>query len=311
MNAHRFAALAAILPLIGMPAADAAPAGSAQAADQKSDQDDEVDTENLFGFSEGAETGQKGEQEVLSDTIVRFSKRRAGPGPSRYISANTRVTYQYDPTDRFSLEFSLFADARRVRNVVEAPDKSYATFDGASLELKYQFAKASKDQPLGLSVELRPSYLRLQAVEGRGADLFECETLLEADYRLVPDTLWYGTNVSYDPTLGRLRGSGENDRSSNVLWSNALTARAGEDTFVGAEVRYLRAYDGVALDRFEGQAVTLGPALYHRFPNKAYVTLAYAGQIWGRDRDPDQARRALDLTHFERHAVRVKFGLEF
>jgi hypothetical protein len=41
------------------------------------------------------------------------------------------------------------------------------------------------------------------------------------------------------------------------------------------------------------------------------VTLAYAGQVAGRDRTEGQTRRPLDLSHFERHAVRVKLGVEF
>ncbi len=45
------------------------------------DGEDKVDSENLFGFTEGSDVGRKGEQEVILDTIVRLSKRRAGPGP--------------------------------------------------------------------------------------------------------------------------------------------------------------------------------------------------------------------------------------
>lgn len=275
------------------------------------DQKDEVDTENLFGFTEGSETGKKGEQEILSDTIVRFSKRRDGPGGSGYSVVNTRIAYQYDPTDQSSIELSLFGDARRVRNIADLADKSFGTFDGVSLELKYQFVKPKDDQRFGFAIELRPSYFRVLPIEGQGSDIVEMETVAEFDYQIVPDRLWYGGNVSFDPSVGRLRGSGEVDRSSTFLWSNALAGRVGKDTFLGSEVRYLRAYDGAFLNRFEGHAVTLGPTLYHKFSEKAYVTLAYAAQVAGHDRDPTYAARAFDLAHFERHAVRVKLGYEF
>ncbi|AWN43388.1 hypothetical protein [Methylobacterium durans] len=276
-----------------------------------SDAQDEVDTENLFGFTEGSETGKRGEQEILLDSIGRFSKRRADTGPSRYRVSNTKLSYQFDPTDNFSIDLGIFADARSVRNIADLPDKSYGTFDGASAEFKYRFLKASNDNPLGLAVELRPRYARILPVEGQGADIFDMESLLQLDVQLVPDKVWYGSNLSFEPSVGRLRSTREVDRSSTFLWSHAVVARVTQDTFVGPELRYLRAYDGAFLNRFEGHAVFLGPALDHRFGEKAFLTLAHSTQIAGHDRDPSYTRRAFDLTHFERHAVRVKLGLEF
>jgi hypothetical protein len=87
--------------------------------------------------------------------------------------------------------------------------------------------------------------------------------------------------------------------------------RVGQDTFIGPEVRYLRAYDGAFLNCFEGHAVFVGPALYHRFSDKAFLTLAYTTQVAGHNRDPEDAGRTFELRQFERHAVRVKFGVEF
>ncbi|WP_232629293.1 hypothetical protein [Methylobacterium sp. Leaf118] len=324
--------LLAVLVLSATPVGAAGPASDAgQRAGQKDEQggghggeqgdkttgertegaDDEVDTENLFGFTEGAEAGKRGEQEVLTDTTIRAGKRRAGPGRSGFSAANTRLTYQYDPADGFSIETSVFADLRRVRAVEGLPDKDYGTFDGASLELKYQFLHGSNAQPLGLALEIRPSYRRVLATEGRGADLFDMESVIEADVRLVPDRLWYGTNLSIDPSDGRLRGRGAAERSSLLLWSHALAARVAEDTFVGPELRYSRTYDGLFLNRFRGRALTLGPTLYRTLPRGAYLILAYAAQIAGHDRELADPRRAFDLRHYERHAVRVKFGVEF
>ncbi|MER2267138.1 hypothetical protein [Methylobacterium oxalidis] len=280
--------------------------------DQKtSDSDDEVDTENLFGFTEGSNTGKRGEQELLLDSVGRLSKRRADTGPSSYRVSNTKLSYQFDPVENLSLELGVFADARSVRNIADLSDKSYGTFDGASAEIKYRFLKPSDDNPLGLGVELRPRYARVLPVEGQGADIFDMESVLQLDVKLVPDKVWYGSNVSFEPTMGRLRGTREVDRSSTFLWSHAVVGQVAENTFLGPALRYLRAYDGAVLNRFEGHAVFLGPALYHRVGEKAFVTLAYAMQVAGHDRDPSYARRAFDLTHFERHAVRVKLGLEF
>ncbi|TGE00581.1 hypothetical protein [Methylobacterium nonmethylotrophicum] len=274
-------------------------------------EESDVDTENLFGFTEGSSTGRKGEQEILLDTVGRAGKNRGATGPRRYGVASTKLSYQFDPTEALSIEFGLFGDARRVRGAADLPDKDNGSFDGAGIELKYQFLKGSDDQPLGLAVELRPRFARVLPVEGRGANIFDMESVLQLDLRLVPDKVWYGMNVSYEPTVGTLRGSRDTDRSSTFLWSNAVAVRIDADTFVGPELRYLRSHDGAFLNRYEGRALTLGPLLYRRLSDKAFVTLAYAGQIAGRDRTEGQTRRPLDLTHFERHAVRVKLGVEF
>ncbi|MBY0296278.1 MAG: hypothetical protein K2X71_09610 [Methylobacterium sp.] len=276
------------------------------------DQQEQVDTEHLFGFSEGAETGRKGEQEVVLDTVTRIGKRRAGPGPSTYRVLDTKLGYQFDPTDGFSIELGAFGDLRRVRTIADLDDKAFGTFDGVSVELKYQFLHASAEQPVGLALELRPRFARVLPVEGNGANVFDMESVLQLDVQVVPGRLWYGANVSFEPAAGRRRGSGgAGFRSSTFLVSQSLVGRIAENTFLGPEIRYLRGYDGTFLNRLESVALTLGPALHHRFTEKTWLTLAYAGQVWGRDTDRAYARRALGLSQFERHALRVKVGVEF
>ena len=276
-----------------------------------SDKKKDVDTEHLFGFTEGTDAGEKGEQEVLIDTVTRFSKRRDGLGPSHYRVLDTRFAYQFNPIDKFSIELSAFGTLHQVRNIAELDDKSFGTFDGVSVELKYQFLKGSAEQPLGLAIELRPRFTRVLPVEGNGADIFDMESLLQLDVQVVPDKIWYGSNISFEPAAGRQRGSGQGYRSSAFLWSNVVVGQIAEGTFLGPEMRYLRGYDGTFLDRLESEALFIGPALHHRFTEKTWLTLAYATQIWGRDTDPSYARRAFGLNQYERHNLRVKFGMEF
>ncbi len=159
----------------------------------------DVDTEHLFGFTEGSDAGEKGEQEVVVDTITRLGKRLSGAGGGHYRVLDTKLGYQFDPVDRLSIEFGAFGTFRQVRNILDLDDKSYGTFDGVSVEVKYQFLKGDKDQPLGLALELRPRFARVLPIEGNGADIFDMETVLQLDLQLVPDKLWYGSNISFEP----------------------------------------------------------------------------------------------------------------
>ncbi|WP_245296429.1 hypothetical protein [Methylorubrum extorquens] len=204
------------------------PGGSAD-KDQKAEKSDkkDVDTEHLFGFTEGADAGEKGEQEVVIDTVTRVSKRRDGPGPSTYRVLDTRFAYQFNPIDKLSIEFSAFGTLRRQRNIVDLDDKSYGTFDGVSMEVKYQFLKGTKKQPLGLALEVRPRFTRILPVEGNGANIFDLESLLQLDVQVVPDKLWYGSNISFEPAAGRQRGGGPGDLTG-WLWTG-LIERISQD----------------------------------------------------------------------------------
>ncbi|QIJ78101.1 hypothetical protein GU700_00345 [Methylobacterium sp. NI91] len=278
---------------------------------KKDGEPDKVDTENLFGFTEGTDVGKKGEQEILVDTIGRFSKRRDGPGRSGYGAAQPIVSYQYDLTDNFSIEPGLWFDARDSRNVAGVSDKSFGTFNGGSLELKYQFFKRTDEQPFSVALQAEPQYARITPIEGQGADVFSVETRLIADARLVPDRLWAGINLIYDPQVSRLKGSGEVDRSSTLSVSGTLMTKVADNLFLGPEARYMRAYDGVFLNRFDGHAVFVGPVLHYQVMEKGFLTLAYSTQVFGHDRDPDFSDRAFNLNQFSRHNLRVRFDIEF
>jgi hypothetical protein len=77
---------------------------------------------------------------------------------------------------------------------------------------------------------------------------------------------------------------------------------------LGAEARYLRAYQNLALEKFAGQALFLGPTLYARLSKRVWVIAAWSPQIAGH---AAHAPGALDLTNFERHQAKVQFGIEF
>ncbi|MDN3589645.1 hypothetical protein [Methylobacterium adhaesivum] len=285
--------------------------GTAEVGAREGDAPDKVDTENLFGFTEGTDTGKKGEQEVVVDAIGRFSKRRSGPGSSGYGATEPIISYQIDPTDNFSIEPGLQFDARDTRTIAGVPDKRFGTFNGGSLELKYQFLKRTDSHPFGIALQAEPQYSRVTPIEGQGADVFSMDTRLMVDARLIPDRLWVGANLIYDPSVARLKGSGETDRSSTLSLSGTLMARITETVFLGPELRAMRAYDGSFLNRFLGHAVFLGPVLHYQVSEKGFLTLAYAAQVIGHDRAPEFSDRAFNLSQFARHNLRVRFGVEF
>ena len=84
--------------------------------------------------------------------------------------------------------------------------------------------------------------------------------------------------------------------------------RLGPNILFGGEARYLRKYEGIGLDEFEGQALFIGPTAYFQLSERSRLTAAQSVQAWGR---PAGSNAALDLVNFERHQARLVFGVNF
>jgi hypothetical protein len=66
--------------------------------------------------------------------------------------------------------------------------------------------------------------------------------------------------------------------------------------------------NGFWLNKFEGDALYVGPQIYVRLTDKLFVTGSYSTQVAGHSIvDP----RPLDLVNFSRETARIQFGGEF
>jgi hypothetical protein len=79
--------------------------------------------------------------------------------------------------------------------------------------------------------------------------------------------------------------------------------------FVGAEVWYLRHYDGIWFNNFTGDAVFVGPTLYVQLNPKAFFTAAWNTQISGHDVAIPGS--TLNLSEFSRQRGKLKLAVEF
>lgn len=275
----------------------------------------EVSSENIFGFTDGTDTNALGEREISTGIDGRFGKRvlmpasGAPPGSGPYRVLAPRLGFQYGVTEDFSVETTVFGDIRHIRHVPDIDDNSKSRFDGASLQLKYRLLERTRDNRFGLSVSFEPRYARISDQEGRRQDTFNGETRLLFDMRVIDGLLWYGANLAYEPQVGRFKDTKLFERQSAFSASQALTARVLDNSYLGVEMRYSQAYDGLAAKTFRGQALFAGPTLYHQFSKNIYMAAAYQVQVWGREKDEPGTK--LDLNNFERHYARFKLGVQF
>ena len=153
-----------------------------------------------------------------------------------------------------------------------------------------------------------PHWARIDEVSGALAQKFAVEFTVAADRELIKDTLFGAVNFIYEPEWVRIHATGEQERSSTIGASLALMAKVMPSVFLGGEVRYLRAYEGVALNAFAGEALFAGPSVFVNVNERLSLIAVWSTQIAGRPAGTDAA---LDLDNFERHRVKLKAVVSF
>jgi hypothetical protein len=103
-------------------------------------------------------------------------------------------------------------------------------------------------------------------------------------------------------------GSGWEKESTGGV-SGALSYRIVPAVFIGAEVWYLRHYEGTWFNTFTGDALFVGPTLYVQLGRKAFMTAAWNVQVEGHEVENPSA--SLNLSEFSRQRAKLKFAVEF
>src|SRR5262249_27715969 len=110
------------------------------------------------------------------------------------------------------------------------------------------------------------------------------------------------------PKLRTLASDGIWLRQAAIGVATALMGQDCPGLFVGTEARYLRCYEGLGLDKFEGHGFFVGPTIYAKLSERSWILFAWNVQIAGRSVDDPVP---FDLKNFERHQATFKFGLTF
>jgi hypothetical protein len=296
-----------------------------------------IETEDLFGFTAGSDTAEAGSKGLAFETVATLGKRAGS-----YRALGQKLEFGFGAVENLSLAFSLLGDYHRVRNVPGLDDIGgrYA-FNGFGGELRWRFLDR-RTVPFGLTLQVEPSISRIDDGSGQSGRKIGSENKLILDRELVPNTLFGAVNLLYDVERMRERRAGfVAEREANAGIGGALAYRLTEALFLGVEARYLRAYEGFALEKFQGQALFVGPTLFARVLDKGWISAAWNVQVRGREAI-DRAARAeaiagyhegveaalaagdplpllptfgrrgrYDLANFERHQLKLKAGFEF
>ena len=263
----------------------------------------EVDTEHMFGFTEGSDIGGRGEIEVEADTTGRFSRLGGS-----YNNAATALEAKYSLSDRFRLSAVATTAYYDISGVTGLDDRRQGALQSVSFDARFRLFDREY-APFGLTLSVEPHWGFNDDLSGAPADQQRAEFRAFADREFIPGHLFGALNVGYEPARTRLHESGETFRESTLGIGAALAMKVMPNVFIGAEVRNLRHYEGLALNSFAGQALYIGPTLYATFGQGYFLSAAWNVQVWGAVAGSSGA--GLDLINFERHQVKLRLGVSF
>jgi hypothetical protein len=262
----------------------------------------DLESKYLFGFTEGSDIGEEGEQSVEFENTGAFGKRGG-----RYSAIEQEIEYESVPTQYLGYELSAHGMAHDIKNVDGLGDLSGVNFSGLSAEFRYLMIGRGPGSPIGLTFIVEPEWERIDGQDGTPVLDFSNTFRIAADTELIPNHLFAAANLIYTPEISKSQGE-DWARSSQIGATAALAYRVTPKATVGAEVEYYRAYDGLAFQSFEGNAFYVGPTLNIQFNSKVMLAAAFSTQVAGQAVGENHN---LDLTNFERYHTNLKLEFEF
>jgi hypothetical protein len=262
----------------------------------------DLETTHIFGFTIGTDVNPVGEIEGEIESTGRFGKN-AGT----YSALSNALGLKFIPFENFSVEPGISVAHHNIAGVPDLEDRSGWAFEAVSLELRYRVLDRTQ-APVGLTVGIDPRFGTIDDISGAPAARYGSDFILAIDRELVATRLFAAFNFIYGLEATRFQDTGAWEHQSSLTFAAATTAQIYPGVLLGGEVRYLRAYDGMSLDRFAGQAAFLGPTFYAKFSERLWMSAAWNIQIAG---SAAAQVGPQDLSNFERHQAKLRFGYNF
>ena len=261
-----------------------------------------LDSEHLFGLTEGSDIGSAGERELELEGAFRTGKRG-----DAYRVFSQASALKLTLTDSFRVSPLVAIDRHSIRGIPGLTDMNQWAISEVAFEMKYR-ALDRQNAPFGLTFALTPAWGHVDEASGERTRSYGVSAVALADKELIANRLLAAFNAGFATGAARVRATGVWEHDSAVFASAALSGRVSERVFLSGEFRYERAYDGMGLDRFAGHGLFAGPAIYVRLSEQAWLSALWNAQIAGKAAGE---AGSLDLANFERHLFKMRLGIAF
>jgi hypothetical protein len=194
-----------------------------------------------------------------------------------------------------------------IGGVTGLDDRQRGAFNGVDFELRYRLFDRMH-APFALTLGVEPHWARVDDISGEPIANYGSEFSLAADKELINDRVFGAINLLYDPeaTMSRITGTWQHQSTFGL--TAAVTNQVKLGIFLGAEMRYLRAYDGLGLDALAGEALFVGPIFYVTLSKQFAVSGSWTVQVAGH---ATAVAGALDLQNFERNQALLRLMYTF
>jgi hypothetical protein len=243
--------LARFCPALAFAAAGLFLSGTAPVRAYDDDAFREIETKYIFGFTEGSSIGLEGEKEFSAETIAALGKR-----DGRFFATQTKLEFEHTPTQFVQIEFGALVASHDIENVTGLDDRHAVSFSGLFAELRYLLVERGASSPIAITVSAEPVWRRIDETSGEHVSNFEFETRVHADAELVANRVFLGFNALYEPETTQT-AEGVWEKESTLGVSTAIAFRPVPPLLIGAELWYLRHYEGIGFNSFTGDAVYL------------------------------------------------------
>jgi hypothetical protein len=261
-----------------------------------------IETEHLFAFTIGSDVGDVGDREVEGSMTGRFSKRTG-----TYDAGSGTMSAEFVPLTNLRTEFTGMVNAYDISGVTGFADQHEAAFGGLSADIRYRLLDRSS-APFGLAIGAEPHWNWIDDLTGEQVSQYGADFVAAADWEIVRDRIVAAVNLLYQPDATRFKPTGLWSREMTAGVAAALMAQIRPGILVGGEARYLRQYDGLGFDNLAGQGLFIGPTIYLKLSDQAWLTIGWSTQVAGH---ATEVAGTLDLVNFERQQARVLFGVNF
>jgi hypothetical protein len=299
------ASLAALTLLASFqPAGAADPKGAKSPAAAPAEEIPQVPGGDLFGFTSATDVGDPGGKGIGLETTTRIGKSGGGT----FVVPTLKTQFGWTVAEDFSIAASPFLTGVNINGVPGVEDKSFIGFDGLSAEASYRILKRAVNNPWAITLSTEARWARIDGATGAATDGRAITLKAFVDRPIIAGKLSAAFNANLTTGTSRLKhtpGAEWADASGSDL-SAALTWQASEALFFGAETHWLESFSGSTLDTWQGRAITIGPTALWKVSESVAINFGWQAQVSGH---ATGSGKPLDLTNFDRHAVRLKLAI--
>lgn len=261
-----------------------------------------IETEHLFAFTIGSDVGDVGDREIEGSVDGRFSKRTG-----TYDAGSGTMSAEFVPLPNLRTEFTGIVDAYDISGVTGFADQHEMAFGGISADIRYRLLDRAS-APFGLAIGAESHWNWIDDLTGERVSQYGADLVAAVDFEIIHDRVIAAVNLLYQPYATRFTLTNLWSQDATAGVAGALMAQIRPGVLIGGEARYLRRYDGLSFDNLAGKGFFVGPTVYFKLSDQAWLTLGWSSQIAGH---ATAVPGSLDLVDFERQQGRVLFGVNF